>query len=193
MIMITDGVIGETHQARQIVNRLHEHSASCSFVRVGPFDPPGLRVFKFIFCFSCIICQITIIDPAALCRVCTLYRIQLIVLVIVFNGIYNYFQTIKPYKPAGHYGFGYVPNISLLRFIADASDGQYWDWGKKHEIKVELVFRWSFFHDPPDIRGLTQKTVESSYLMNASLISTIARKIFEGFKICDIDVRSQGC
>ena len=39
MIMITDGVIGETHQARQIVHRLHERTTSCSFIRVGPYDP----------------------------------------------------------------------------------------------------------------------------------------------------------
>ena len=37
--MITDGVIGETHQARQIIQKLHERSASCSFIRVGPYDP----------------------------------------------------------------------------------------------------------------------------------------------------------
>ena len=85
-----------------------------------------------------------------------------------------------------------MPNISLLKFIADASDGQYWDWGKKHNIRVEHVFQWSLFHPAPDIKGLASKTVESSYLIHASLAATIARKIFEGYKICEIEVKSQG-
>ena len=38
MIMITDGVVGETDQARKIVRRLHERTTSCSFIRVGPYD-----------------------------------------------------------------------------------------------------------------------------------------------------------
>eukprot|EP00116_Pleurobrachia_bachei_P000293 sb/3460555/ len=56
MIMITDGVLGETKNTWPILQRFHARSTSCSFVRVGPTEPstygygyiPNLAMLNFL-------------------------------------------------------------------------------------------------------------------------------------------------